>query len=89
MLKTIVHGFLSGLGFLLALAAVALALHNPFLALIPVVLLGVFWHRRFQKWISRPPGFPRRAARLKPPPPPTVVGGGQGVEACRLDKDSP
>jgi hypothetical protein len=25
---------------------VALALHNPFLALIPVVLLVAFWHRR-------------------------------------------
>ena len=46
MLKTIVHGFLSGLGFLLAVAAVALALHNPFLASIPVVLLGAFWHQR-------------------------------------------
>jgi hypothetical protein len=46
MLKVIVHGFLSGLGFLLAVTAVALALHNPFLASIPVVLLGAFWHRR-------------------------------------------
>jgi hypothetical protein len=46
MLKIIVHGFLSGLGFLLALAAVALALHNPFLAFIPVVLLVAFWYRR-------------------------------------------
>jgi hypothetical protein len=46
MLKVIVHGFLSGLGFLLALAAVALALHNPFLAFIPVVLLVAFCHRR-------------------------------------------
>jgi hypothetical protein len=45
MLKIIVHGFLSGLGFLLAVAAVALALRNPFLASIPVVLLGAFWHR--------------------------------------------
>jgi hypothetical protein len=45
MLKIIVHGFLSGLGFLLALAAVALVLHNPFLAFIPVVLLGAYWHR--------------------------------------------
>ena len=46
MLKIIVHGFLSGLGFLLAVAAVALALHNRLLALIPVVLLAAFWHRR-------------------------------------------
>ena len=46
MLKIIVHGFLSGLGFLLAVVAVALALHNPLLALIPVVLLGALWHRR-------------------------------------------
>jgi hypothetical protein len=46
MLKVIVHGFLSGLGFLLAVAAVALALQNPFLAFIPVVLLVAFWHRR-------------------------------------------
>ena len=46
MLKIIVHGFLSGLGFLLALAAVALALHSPFLAFIPVVLLVAFWYRR-------------------------------------------
>jgi hypothetical protein len=45
MLKVIVHGFLSGLGFLLAVTAVALALHNPFLASIPVVLLGALWHR--------------------------------------------
>ena len=45
MLKIIAHGFLSGLGFLLALAAVALVLHNPFLAFIPVVLLGAYWHR--------------------------------------------
>ena len=45
MLKIIVHGFLSGLGFLLALAAVALVLHNPFLAFIPVLLLGAYWHR--------------------------------------------
>jgi len=46
MLKTIVHGFLSGLGFLLAVAAVALTLHNPFLAFIPAVLLSAFWQRR-------------------------------------------
>ena len=46
MLKIIVHGFLSGLGFLLAVAAVALALRNPFLAFIPVVLLSAYWHRR-------------------------------------------
>ena len=46
MLKIIVHGFLSVLGFLLAFAAVALVLHNPFLAFIPVVLLGAYWHRR-------------------------------------------
>ena len=46
MLKIIVHVFLGGLGFLLAVTAVALALHYPFLAFIPVVLLGAFWHRR-------------------------------------------
>ena len=46
MLRIIVHGFLSGLGFVLAFAAVALVLHNPLLAFIPVVLLGAYWHRR-------------------------------------------
>ena len=46
MLKIIVNGFLCGLGLLLAIAAVAPVLHNPFLALIPVVLLGAYWHRR-------------------------------------------
>jgi glucose-6-phosphate-specific signal transduction histidine kinase len=46
MLKIIVHGFLSGLGFLLAVAAVALVLHNPVLAFIPVALLSAYWHRR-------------------------------------------
>jgi len=46
MLKIIIHGFLSGLGFFLAVAAVALVLHNPFLAFIPITLIAVYWHRR-------------------------------------------
>jgi ABC-type uncharacterized transport system permease subunit len=46
MLKITVHGFLSGLGFLLAVAAMALTLYNPFLAFIPAVLLSAFWRRR-------------------------------------------
>ena len=46
MLKIIVQGFLSGLGFLLAVAAVALVLHNPFLAFIPIALLGAYWRWR-------------------------------------------
>lgn len=46
MLKIIVHGFLSGLGFLLAIAAVARVFHDPFLAFIPITLIAAYWHRR-------------------------------------------
>jgi hypothetical protein len=53
MLKIIVHGFLSGLGFLLAVAAVALVLHNPFLAFIPITLTVAYWHRRHAGDVKR------------------------------------
>jgi hypothetical protein len=50
MLKIIVHGFLSGLGFLLAALAVAAVTVHPILlcklAVIPAVLFAVYWPRR-------------------------------------------
>jgi hypothetical protein len=50
MLKTIVHGFLGGLGFLLAALAVAAVIAHPILlcklAVIPAVLFAIYWPRR-------------------------------------------
>ena len=50
MLKIIVHGFLSGLGFLLAALAIAAVTVHPILlcklAVIPAVLFAVYWRRR-------------------------------------------
>jgi hypothetical protein len=50
MLKIIVHGFLSGLGFLLAALAIAAVIAHPILlcklAVIPAVLFAVYWRRR-------------------------------------------
>jgi hypothetical protein len=50
MLKIIVHGFLSGLGFLLAALAIAAVTVHPILlcklAVIPAVLFAVYWQRR-------------------------------------------
>jgi uncharacterized membrane protein YqaE (UPF0057 family) len=50
MLKIIVHGFLSGLGFLLAALAIAAVIAHPILlcklAFIPAVLFAVYWQRR-------------------------------------------
>ena len=50
MLKIIVHGFLSGLGFLLAALAIATVTVHPILlcklAVIPAVLFAVYWRRR-------------------------------------------
>jgi hypothetical protein len=50
MLKIIVHGFLGGLGFLLAALAIAVVTTHPILlcklAVIPAVLFAVYWQRR-------------------------------------------
>jgi hypothetical protein len=53
MLKIIAHGFLSGLGFLLAIAAVARVFHDPFLAFIPITLIAAYWHRRHAGDVKR------------------------------------
>jgi hypothetical protein len=50
MLKIIVRGFLSGLGFLLSALAIAAVTVHPILlcklVLIPAVLFAVYWRRR-------------------------------------------
>jgi hypothetical protein len=50
MLKIVVHGFLGGLGFLLAALAIAAVTVHPILlcklAVIPAVLFAVYWRRR-------------------------------------------
>jgi hypothetical protein len=50
MMKIILHGFLSGLGFLLAALAIAAVIAHPILlcklAVIPAALFAVYWPRR-------------------------------------------